>query len=221
MLNIENKYKAFHISIYPHTSPTAGLNIFFVFFLRKHFIQGGRKDAYTHLHMQMNMSTPAIKPEVQTTIPSMSIHKKEEEKMLLLKFINLCRVLCLSRQLLKMYVDHSFKNGISHTPQSNATSLITNKRTTWNPSFATDEWLLVLTKKKGILNIFPNWGSNDKQKVIALLSSISNEVSLREDDPCLNVEVRQQMLRHSYNMITLLLTLHTATTATLLVVSLA
>lgn len=130
MLNIENKYKAFHISIYPHTSPTAGLNIFFVFFLRKHFIQGGRKDAYTHLHMQMNMSTPAIKPEVQTTIPSMSIHKKEEEKMLLLKFINLCRVLCLSRQLLKMYVDHSFKNGISHTPQSNATSLITNKRTT-------------------------------------------------------------------------------------------
>lgn len=115
MLNIENKYKAFHISIYPHTSPTAGLNIFFVFFLRKHFIQGGRKDAYTHLHMQMNMSTPAIKPEVQTTIPSKSIHKKEEEKMLLLKFINLCRVLCLSRQLLKMYVDHSFKNGISHT----------------------------------------------------------------------------------------------------------
>lgn len=81
MLNIENKYKAFHISIYPHTSPTAGLNMFFfVFFLRKHFIQGGRKDAYTHLHMQMNMSTPAIKPEVQTTIPSKSIHKKEEKK---------------------------------------------------------------------------------------------------------------------------------------------
>lgn len=81
MLNIENKYKAFHISIYPHTSPTAGLNmVFFLFFLRKHFIQGGRKDAYTHLHMQMNMSIPAIKPEVQTTIPSKSIHKKEEKK---------------------------------------------------------------------------------------------------------------------------------------------
>lgn len=27
MLNIENKYKAFHISFYPHTSLTAGLNI--------------------------------------------------------------------------------------------------------------------------------------------------------------------------------------------------
>ena len=46
------------------------------------------------------------------------------------------------------------------------------------------------------------------------LLSISNEVSLREDDSCLNVVVRQQMLRHFYNMITLLLTLHTATTAT-------
>lgn len=38
----------------------------------------------------------------------------------------------------------------------------------------------------------------------------------REDESCLNVVVRQQMLRHFYNMITLLLTLHTATTATLL-----
>lgn len=28
MLNIENKYKAFHISFHPHTSLTAGLNIF-------------------------------------------------------------------------------------------------------------------------------------------------------------------------------------------------
>lgn len=46
-----------------------------------------------------------------------------------------------------------------------------------------------------------------------------NEVSLREDS-CLNVVVRQQMLRHFYSMITPLLTLHTATTATLLVVSL-
>lgn len=36
----------------------------------------------------------------------------------------------------------------------------------------------------------------------------------------LNVVVRQQMLRHFYSMITPLLTLHTATTATLLVVSL-
>lgn len=52
------------------------------------------------------------------------------------------------------------------------------------------------------------------------LLSISNEVSLREDDSCLNVVVRQQMLRHFYSMITPLLTLHTATTATLLVVSL-
>lgn len=48
------------------------------------------------------------------------------------------------------------------------------------------------------------------------LLSISTEVSLR-DDSCLNVVVRQQMLRHFYCMITLLLTLHTATTATLLV----
>lgn len=44
--------------------------------------------------------------------------------------------------------------------------------------------------------------------------------ALREDDSCLNVAVRQQMLRHFYSMITPLLTLHTATTATLLVVSL-
>lgn len=34
----------------------------------------------------------------------------------------------------------------------------------------------------------------------------------------LNVAVRRQMLRHFYSMITPLLTLHTATTATLLVV---
>lgn len=54
------------------------------------------------------------------------------------------------------------------------------------------------------------------------LLSISNEVSLREDDSsCLNVIVRQQMLRHFYSMITPLLTLHTTTTATLLVVSLS
>lgn len=118
-----------------------------------------------------------------------------------------------------MDVDHSFKNGISHTPQSNATSLNTNKRTTWK-SFICYRRVTFGVNKKGILNIFSNRGSNDKQKVIALLSSISNEVSLREDDPCLKVEVRQQMLRHFYNMITLLLTLHTATTATLFVVSL-
>lgn len=35
----------------------------------------------------------------------------------------------------------------------------------------------------------------------------------------LNVAARQQMLRHFYRMITPLLTLHTATTATLLVVN--
>lgn len=51
------------------------------------------------------------------------------------------------------------------------------------------------------------------------LLSILNEVSLR-DDSCLNAVIRQQMLHHFYSMITLLLTLHTATTATLRLISL-
>lgn len=54
---------------------------------------------------------------------------------------------------LKSDINHSFKNGISNTPLWKVTSPITNKRTTWNPIFATDEWLLVLTKREeGILN---------------------------------------------------------------------
>lgn len=149
MLNIENKYKAFHISIYPHTSPTAGLNMFFFCFFFWENISF-KEEERMHIHIYTCKWTCLYRLLNQKSKlqyhQSPSIRKKKK-KMLLLKFINLCRVLCLSRQLLKMYVDHSFKNGISHTPQSNATSLITNKRTTWNPSFATDEWLLVLTKK--------------------------------------------------------------------------
>lgn len=81
MLNIENKYKAFHISFYPHTSLTAGLIFFFFFFWENISFQEGREDANTHLHMQMNMSIPAMN---QTTIPSKSIHeeggRKEKKK---------------------------------------------------------------------------------------------------------------------------------------------
>lgn len=74
MLNIENKYKAFHISFYPHTSLTAGLNIF-----RENISFKEEEDAYTHLHMQMNRST-GYEPEVQTTIPSKSIRKEKRKR---------------------------------------------------------------------------------------------------------------------------------------------
>lgn len=111
MLNNENKYKAFHISFYPNISLTAGLNIF-----EKTFHSRRKGDAYTHLHMQMNKST-GYKPEVQTTIPSKSICKKEKKKKKKCTYsklsVNLCTVLSLSRQLLKLDIDHSFKNGIS------------------------------------------------------------------------------------------------------------
>ena len=70
MLNIENNIRHY---VFPFIliSLTAGLNIF----LKKHFIDGGREDAYTHLHMQMNTTTGS-KPEVQTIIPK-SIRKKK------------------------------------------------------------------------------------------------------------------------------------------------
>lgn len=77
MLNIKNKYKAFHISFYPHTSLTAGLNIFFFCWENISFKE--EEDAYTHLHMQMNAST-GYRPEVQTTIPSKSIRKEKKKK---------------------------------------------------------------------------------------------------------------------------------------------
>lgn len=58
MLNIENKYKAFHISIYPHTSPTAGLNIFFVFFFEKTFHSRRKKGCiYTSTHANEHVYT--------------------------------------------------------------------------------------------------------------------------------------------------------------------
>lgn len=59
------------------------------------------------------------------------------------------------------------------------------------------------------------------KRLLHFLSFVYFKRGQLEDDSCLNVIVRQQMLRHFYRMITLLLTLHTATTATLLIVSLA
>lgn len=79
MLNIENKYKAFHNSFYPHTSLTAGLNIF-----EKTF-HSRRKRMHIHLHMQMNMSI-GYKPEFKelglspnyNTIKKPSIRRREK-----------------------------------------------------------------------------------------------------------------------------------------------
>lgn len=118
MLNIENKYKAFHISFYPHTSLTAGLNISE---REKSFKE--EEDAYTHLHMQMNMST-GYKPEVQTTIPSTPICEGRKNRCTYSKLsLSLCTVRSVSRQHLKPDTDHSFKNGISkNTPLPNAAS---------------------------------------------------------------------------------------------------
>lgn len=168
MLNIENKYKAFHISFYPHTSLTAGLNIF-----EKTF-HSRRKRMHIHIYTCKWTCLPAINQKSKN-YNTIKVHpeekKKEEEKKSTYSnlSVNLCTVLSPSRQLLTLDIDHSFKNGISNTPLSNATSLSTNKRTAWNPSFATDEWLLVLTKKRAYqIIIYLNWGSNDKQKVIAL-----------------------------------------------------
>lgn len=61
MLNIENKYKAFHISFYPHTSLTAGLNIF-----EKTF-HSRRKRMHIHIYTCKWTCLPAInqKPKLQ------------------------------------------------------------------------------------------------------------------------------------------------------------
>lgn len=79
MLNIENKYKAFHISFYPHTSLTAGL-IFFFFFWENISFQEGREDANTHLHMQMNMSIPAINQKSKLQYHQSPSMRREEER---------------------------------------------------------------------------------------------------------------------------------------------
>lgn len=142
MLNIENKYKAFHISFYPHTSLTAGLNIF-----EKTF-HSRRKRMHIHIYTCKWTCLPAINQKSRLQYhqsPSIGRKKKKKIRTYSNLSVNLCTVLSLSRQLLKLDIDHSFKNGISNTPLSNATSLNTKRGP--NPSFATDEWLLVLTKR--------------------------------------------------------------------------
>lgn len=79
-LMLKNKYKAFQNSFNPHTSLTAGLNIF-----EKTF-HSRRKRMHTLLHMQINMTT---KPELKeiglclTTIPSKPIQKKENPTLII------------------------------------------------------------------------------------------------------------------------------------------
>lgn len=69
MLNIENKYKAFHISFYPHTSLTAGLNI-----SEREIIQGGgggggRGCIYTSTHANEHVYW------LQTRSPELQYHQ--------------------------------------------------------------------------------------------------------------------------------------------------
>lgn len=150
MLNIKNKYKAFHISFYPHTSLTAGLNIFFFFFCRENISFKEEEDAYTHLHMQMNMST-GYQPEVQTTIPSKSIRKEKKIKSAPTQnYRSTCAQSfhwagSVKRWTLITVLSMEYQK---HSTTEKATTLITNNRTTLDPSFAADEWLLVLTKKR-------------------------------------------------------------------------
>lgn len=144
MLNIENKYKAFHISFYPHTSLTAGLNIF-----EKTF-HSRRKRMHIHIYTCKWTCLPAIKPEVQTTIPSKSIHKKEKKQNKTNPptqnlSVNLCTVRSLSRQLFKSWTLITVLRMEYQTLHYQTPPLWTQTRgPLWNPSFATDEWLLVL-----------------------------------------------------------------------------
>lgn len=123
-----------------------------------------------HIHIYTCKWTclPAINQKSKLQYHQSPSIKKEKRKSTYSNLsVNLCTVLCLSRQLLKSDIDHSFKNGISHTPLSNATSEY--KQEDHLKSFICYRWVTFGVNKKGILNnIFFNWGSNDKQKVIAL-----------------------------------------------------
>lgn len=113
MLNIENKYKAFHISFYPHTSLTAGLNI-----SEREIIQGGGGGCiYTSTHANEHVYWLQTRsPELQYhQSPSVRRRRKNNICTYSTPSVNLCTVHSLSRQHLKLDIDHSFKNGISKT----------------------------------------------------------------------------------------------------------
>lgn len=108
MLNTENKYKAFHISFYPHTSLTAGLNI-----LEREIIQGGRGCIYTSTHANEHVYWLRTRSPNYNTI---KVHLWGDIRCTYSKLsASLCTVHSLSRQHLKSDIDHSFKNGISKT----------------------------------------------------------------------------------------------------------
>lgn len=184
MLNIKNKYKAFQISFNPHTSLTAGLNIFSFFLLRKHFIQGGRGCIYTSKHANERVYwLPTRSPDYNT----IKVHPYREEGENLKKKKNLTPIPKTIGWLVQslfhragsvrtLDIDHSFKYGISKTlHDEKKTGHCSKRKTTGGQSFtprASDFWCEWKKRKenKGILNSFflINWGSNDKQKVIAL-----------------------------------------------------
>lgn len=202
---LKNKYKAFQNSFNPHTPLTAGLNIF-----EKTF-HSRRKRMHTLLHMQINMTT---KPELKefglclSTIPSKPIQKKK-------KFLHsLYKLLVhgpLTEQAASKVRYHSFKNGIK-THYSPMPPLKTNSRTN-KILHLLQTWLLVnkIGHKNIDIQLRKQW---NKMLLHFNLLSVSNEVSLTKWFMPY-VAVRQQMLRHSYNMVTLLLTLHTTSTANL------
>lgn len=72
-------------------------------------------------------------------------------------------------------------------------------------------------QKRGRFSFFPTEEAMINKRLLHFLSFVyfkRGQLKIH----ALNVAVRRQMLRHFYSMITPLLTLHTATTATLLVV---
>lgn len=85
MLNIENKYKAFHISFYPHTSLTAGLNIF-----EKTFHSRRKRGCiYTSTHANEHVYRLETRsPNYNTIKVHPDKEKKEEKKKHLLKSIS-------------------------------------------------------------------------------------------------------------------------------------
>lgn len=149
----------------------------------------------------MKRST-GYEPEVQTTIPSKSISTNKKYAPIQI-YQSTCARFFLSRQLLKSditvlrmkYQTHTIK---CHLPEHKLKDDL--------KSFICYRWVTFGVNKKGILN---NGFFSTEEAIINkrllhffIFCLFQKEVSLREEDSCLNVVVRQQMLHHLYGTIT-------------------
>lgn len=144
MLNIKNKYKAFHISFHPHTSLTAGLNIF-----EKTF-HSRRKRMHIHIYTCKWICLPAINQKSKLQYhqsPSLRMKKNKTTAPTQI-YQSTCAQSVLSRQLLKSDIDHSFKNGISNT-HTIKRHLSEHKQKDNLKSFICYRWVTFGVNKKG------------------------------------------------------------------------